>query len=33
MNIIVNGGSKGIGKEIALFLAKDADNKIIINSR
>jgi short-subunit dehydrogenase len=33
MNIIVNGGSRGIGKEIALHLAKDKDNKIIVTGR
>jgi NAD(P)-dependent dehydrogenase (short-subunit alcohol dehydrogenase family) len=33
MNIIINGGSRGIGKEVALFLAKDNDNKVIVTGR
>jgi 3-oxoacyl-[acyl-carrier protein] reductase len=33
MNIIVNGGSRGIGKEVVLLLAKDSDNKIIATGR
>jgi len=33
MNIIINGGSKGIGKEIALLLAEDAGNQIIVSGR
>ena len=33
MNIIVNGGSKGIGKEVIIHLAKDQDNKIIVTGR
>jgi NAD(P)-dependent dehydrogenase (short-subunit alcohol dehydrogenase family) len=33
MNIIINGGSKGIGKEIALLLSKDAKNQIIVSGR
>lgn len=33
MNIIINGGSKGIGKETALFMSKDANNQIIITGR
>jgi NAD(P)-dependent dehydrogenase (short-subunit alcohol dehydrogenase family) len=33
MNIIVTGGSNGIGKQVALYLAKDKANKIIITGR
>ena len=33
MNIIVNGGTKGIGKEVAIFLARDFNNKILITGR
>ncbi len=33
MNIIVNGGTRGIGKEVVLFLAKDPDNQIIVTGR
>lgn len=33
MNIIVNGGSKGIGREIVLQLAEDKDNQILVASR
>jgi NAD(P)-dependent dehydrogenase (short-subunit alcohol dehydrogenase family) len=33
MNIIVNGGSRGIGKEVALFLAQDINNQIIAIGR
>jgi NAD(P)-dependent dehydrogenase (short-subunit alcohol dehydrogenase family) len=33
MNIIINGGSRGIGKEVALFLAKDNDNEVIVTGR
>lgn len=33
MNILISGGSKGIGKEIALELAKNKDNRIIITGR
>jgi short-subunit dehydrogenase len=33
MNIIVTGGSNGIGKQIALYLAQDKANKIIITGR
>jgi short-subunit dehydrogenase len=33
MNIIVSGGSRGIGKEVALHLAKNKINKIIITGR
>jgi short-subunit dehydrogenase len=33
MNIIVTGGSGGIGKHIALHLAGDADNNILITGR
>ena len=33
MNIIINGGSKGIGREIVLQLAEDKDNQILVTSR
>jgi NAD(P)-dependent dehydrogenase (short-subunit alcohol dehydrogenase family) len=33
MNILISGASRGIGKEIALQLAKNRDNRIIIISR
>ena len=33
MNIIVNGGSRGIGKEVALFLSQDINNQIIVIGR
>lgn len=33
MNVIVNGGSRGIGREVALFLAQDINNQIIITGR
>jgi NAD(P)-dependent dehydrogenase (short-subunit alcohol dehydrogenase family) len=33
MNIIVNGGSKGIGREIVLQLAEDKDNQILVTGR
>jgi 3-oxoacyl-[acyl-carrier protein] reductase len=33
MNIIVNGGSKGIGKEVVLYLAQDINNQIIVTGR
>lgn len=33
MNIIVNGGTRGIGKEIALIFAKDKSNKVFITGR
>jgi len=33
MNIIVNGGSRGIGKEVVLFLSKDPGNHIIVTGR
>jgi short-subunit dehydrogenase len=33
MNIIVTGGSKGLGKEVALNLAKEKYNKILITGR
>jgi NAD(P)-dependent dehydrogenase (short-subunit alcohol dehydrogenase family) len=33
MNIIVNGGSKGIGREVVLQLASDKDNQILVTGR
>jgi short-subunit dehydrogenase len=33
MNILINGASRGIGKETALHLAKNKDNRIIITGR
>jgi NAD(P)-dependent dehydrogenase (short-subunit alcohol dehydrogenase family) len=33
MNIIVNGGTSGIGKEVVLFLSQDINNKIIASGR
>lgn len=33
MNIIVNGGTRGIGRETALFLAKKEDNTVLVTGR
>jgi len=33
MNIIVNGGTRGIGKEIVLLLAKNKNNRILVTGR
>jgi NAD(P)-dependent dehydrogenase (short-subunit alcohol dehydrogenase family) len=33
MNIIVNGGSRGIGREVVLQLAGDKDNQILVTGR
>jgi 3-oxoacyl-[acyl-carrier protein] reductase len=33
MNIIINGGSRGIGREVVNFLAHDHNNKIIVTAR
>jgi 3-oxoacyl-[acyl-carrier protein] reductase len=33
MNIIINGGSRGIGKEVALHLSQDRGNQIIVTGR
>jgi len=33
MNIIVTGGSNGIGKQIALYLARDKNNNVLITGR
>ena len=33
MNIIINGGSRGIGKEIVLYMARDAGNNILVTGR
>jgi NAD(P)-dependent dehydrogenase (short-subunit alcohol dehydrogenase family) len=33
MNILVNGGTKGIGREIVIFFANDQNNRIIATGR
>jgi NAD(P)-dependent dehydrogenase (short-subunit alcohol dehydrogenase family) len=33
MNIIVNGGTRGIGREVAINLAQDINNQIIVTGR
>ena len=33
MNIIINGGSRGIGKAIALHMGNDKENRIIVTGR
>jgi NAD(P)-dependent dehydrogenase (short-subunit alcohol dehydrogenase family) len=33
MNIIVNGGTRGIGKEVVLVLAQDPGNRILVTGR
>ncbi len=33
MNIIVNGGTRGIGKEVVTFLAQDTHNQILVTGR
>ncbi len=33
MNIIVTGGSNGIGKQVAIYLAKDKGNNLLITGR
>lgn len=33
MNIVINGGSRGIGKQIVQYLAKDNKNKLIVTGR
>ncbi len=33
MNVIVNGGTRGIGKEIVLLLAKEKSNKVLVTGR
>jgi NAD(P)-dependent dehydrogenase (short-subunit alcohol dehydrogenase family) len=33
MNIIVNGGTRGIGKEVVLKLAKDPESKVLVTGR
>ncbi len=33
MNIIINGGSRGIGRWVALYLAENSDNHILVTAR
>jgi short-subunit dehydrogenase len=33
MNIIINGGSKGIGREVVINLSSDKDNQILVTGR
>jgi NAD(P)-dependent dehydrogenase (short-subunit alcohol dehydrogenase family) len=33
MNIVINGGTRGIGKEVVLCLAQDVNNKILVTGR
>jgi len=33
MNIVVNGGTRGIGKEMVLLLSNDSNNKIFVTGR
>jgi NAD(P)-dependent dehydrogenase (short-subunit alcohol dehydrogenase family) len=33
MNIIINGGTKGIGKEVVNYLAQDMNNNILVTGR
>jgi NAD(P)-dependent dehydrogenase (short-subunit alcohol dehydrogenase family) len=33
MNIIINGGTRGIGKEVVLYLAQDISNQILVTGR
>jgi len=33
MNIIINGGTRGIGKEVVIYLAQDINNQIIVTGR
>jgi len=33
MNIVVNGGTRGIGKEVVAFLAQDINNQILVTGR
>jgi len=33
MNIIINGGSSGIGREAALLFAADRNNRIVVTGR
>ncbi len=33
MNIIVNGGSRGIGKEIVIYLSNNKDNQVLVTGR
>jgi NAD(P)-dependent dehydrogenase (short-subunit alcohol dehydrogenase family) len=33
MNILVNGGSRGIGKEIVIYLSNNKDNQVLVTGR
>lgn len=33
MNVLVNGGTRGIGREVVLLLAQDAGNQILVTGR
>ena len=33
MNVIVNGGTRGIGKEVVLYMAQDINNQILVTGR
>jgi short-subunit dehydrogenase len=33
MNIIINGGTRGIGREVVIYLARNPDNKIFVTGR
>lgn len=33
MNIVINGGTSGIGKEIALYLSRNKENNILVTGR
>jgi len=33
MNIIINGGTRGIGKEVVIYLAQDINNQLIVTGR
>jgi len=33
MNIVIIGGTRGIGKEIAILMSDSADNKVVVAGR